>query len=157
MPTPDLLRDLLTAPGPSGYETAPANVWREAAEAFATDVKTDVVGSTSARVPGTDDGLRLLVAGHIDEIGVIVTHIDDKGFLWFMGVGGWDPIILVGQRLELITSEGTNPGRRRQEADPSAQARRAQGRRRGSRTCTSTSAPRTRRRRGRWCASAMSR
>lgn len=110
MPTPDLLRSLLTAPGPSGYETAPAKVWRDAAAAFATDVRTDVVGSTSARVPGTDGGLRLLVAGHIDEIGVIVSHIDDKGFLWFLGVGGWDPVILVGQRLEVITKDGPIPG-----------------------------------------------
>ena len=73
-------------------------------------MQTDVVGSTSARVPGTGDGARLLIAGHIDEIGLIVSHIDDKGFLYFLGVGGWDPIILVGQRVEIITREGSIPG-----------------------------------------------
>jgi putative aminopeptidase FrvX len=109
-PTPEFLRALLTAPGPSGYETAPAKVWREEAEKFAADVRTDVVGSTSARVPGTADGARLLIVGHIDEIGLIVSHIDDKGFLFFLGVGGWDPIILVGQRVEIITRDGSVPG-----------------------------------------------
>jgi putative aminopeptidase FrvX len=52
----------------------------------------------------------LAVVGHIDEIGLIVHHIDDDGFLWFSGVGGWDPIILVGQRVEIATREGTIPG-----------------------------------------------
>jgi endoglucanase len=48
--------------------------------------------------------------GHIDEIGLIVTHIDDEGFLRFAGVGGWDPQILVGQRVELATRDGVVPG-----------------------------------------------
>jgi putative aminopeptidase FrvX len=50
------------------------------------------------------------VVGHIDEIGLIVHHIDDKGFLWFTGVGGWDPIVLVGQRVEVATRAGVVPG-----------------------------------------------
>jgi putative aminopeptidase FrvX len=109
MTTPDALHRLLTAPGPSGYETAPALVWREAASAFA-DVTGDTLGSSVARVRGTADGLLLAIVGHIDEIGLIVTHIDDDGFLYFTGVGGWDPQILVGQRVELITREGPVPG-----------------------------------------------
>jgi endoglucanase len=48
--------------------------------------------------------------GHIDEIGLIVTHVDDKGFLWFTGVGGWDPQILVGQRVTVQTRGGAIPG-----------------------------------------------
>jgi endoglucanase len=44
--------------------------------------------------------------GHIDEIGLIVTHIDDQGFLWFTQVGGWDPQVLVGQRVVLETKDG---------------------------------------------------
>ena len=109
MPIPDLLRGLLTAPGPSGYEGAPAAVWREAASAFA-EVSGDVLGSSRARVAGTEDGPLLAIVGHIDEIGLIVTHIDDEGFLFFTGVGGWDPQILVGQRLELRTRNGPVPG-----------------------------------------------
>jgi putative aminopeptidase FrvX len=109
VPTPPLLRTLLTAPGPSGYETAAAAAWRDAAAEFA-DVTVDNLGSSVARVKGTADGPLLAIVGHIDEIGVHVTHIDDDGFLRFGGVGGWDPIVLVGQRIELLTREGPLPG-----------------------------------------------
>jgi putative aminopeptidase FrvX len=109
MPVPEVLRKLLTAPGPSGYEQAAAAVFRDSASAFA-DVTHDTVGSSVARVKGTADGPLLAVVGHIDEIGLIVHHIDDDGFLWFSGVGGWDPIILVGQRVEIATREGAIPG-----------------------------------------------
>jgi endoglucanase len=109
MPLPEVLRRLLTAPGPSGYEQAAAAVFRDAAAAFA-EVTYDSVGSTVARVPGTGGGLSVAVIGHIDEIGLIVHHIDDDGFLWFTGVGGWDPVILVGQRVEITTRDGVVAG-----------------------------------------------
>src|SRR6476469_3019064 len=109
MAIPDTLRALLQAHGPSGYETAPARVFADAAAAFA-EVSTDVMGSTWARVKGTGDGPTLAIMGHIDEIGVIVTHVEDDGFLRFTGVGGWDPQILVGQRVTLATRGGTVPG-----------------------------------------------
>jgi putative aminopeptidase FrvX len=109
MPLPDTLHKLVTAAGPSGYEQAPAAVFREAAAAFA-EVSFDSVGSTVARVPGTGGGPSVAVIGHIDEIGLIVHHIDDDGFLWFSGVGGWDPVILVGQRVELATQAGRIAG-----------------------------------------------
>src|SRR5690242_12591859 len=111
MPLPDTLLRLLTAPGPSGYEQPAAAVFREAAGAFA-EIAFDSVGSTVARVkarpPG--DGPLVAVVGHIDEIGLIVHHIDDNGFLWFTGVGGWDAVILVGQRVEVLTRDGRVPG-----------------------------------------------
>jgi putative aminopeptidase FrvX len=106
---PDVLRQLLTAPGPSGYEQAAATVFRDAAAGFA-DVSQDVLGSTVARVAGTGSGPRLAVVGHIDEIGLIVHHIDDDGFVWFSEVGGWDAAVLVGQRVEIHTREGIVPG-----------------------------------------------
>jgi putative aminopeptidase FrvX len=109
MSIPPVLRSLLTAHGPSGYETAPAAVFRDAASAFA-EVVTDVMGSVWARVPGTAGGPTLAIVGHIDEIGLIVTHIDDDGFLRFRGVGGWDTQILVGQRVLLETRGGPVPG-----------------------------------------------
>ncbi len=109
MATPDTLLELLTAPGPSGYETAPAAAWREAARAFA-EVSGDTLGSSLARVPGTAGGPLLAVVGHIDEIGLIITHISEEGFLHFVGVGGWDAQILVGQRVELATRGGPVPG-----------------------------------------------
>lgn len=111
MAVPEVLRSLLTAPGPSGYEKEAARVFADAAGAFASSVTTDVMGSTVARVDGTaDDGPLLAVVGHIDEIGLLVSHVDEKGFLWFIGVGGWDPVILVGQRVELLTASGRIPG-----------------------------------------------
>jgi putative aminopeptidase FrvX len=109
MALPDVLRRLLTAPGPSGYEQPAAAVFRDAASAFA-EVTNDTIGSTVARVPGTGGGPTLAVVGHIDEIGLIVHHIDDDGFLWFTGVGGWDPVILVGQRVEIATRQGAVAG-----------------------------------------------
>ena len=109
---PQLLLDLLSARGPSGRESAPAEVWRSAASEFA-DASIDLVGSPLALVPPTGAGeraRRLLVMGHIDEIGLIVTHIDDDGYLWFRTVGGWDAQILVGQRLVLDTRDGPRTG-----------------------------------------------
>ena len=110
MPLPDTLRGLLTSFGPSGVEAEAAATWREAARAFTDDVTSDVMGSTVARVAGTADGPLLAIMGHVDEIGLIVTHVDDEGMLWFGQVGGWDPMILVGQRVEVATREGRIPG-----------------------------------------------
>jgi putative aminopeptidase FrvX len=106
---PDVLHRLLTAPGPSGHEQAPAAVFREACTEFA-EVTNDTVGSTVARVVGTAGGPVLAIVGHIDEIGLIIHHIDDDGFLWFTSVGGWDPTILVGQRLRIATRNGPITG-----------------------------------------------
>jgi len=111
---PDVLAKLLSAAGPSGYETAPAAVFAEAGRAFTDDVSVDGMGSVVVRVKRTSGpggpAPFLAVVGHIDEIGLVVTHIDDNGFLRFGGVGGWDPQILVGQRVELITREGVVAG-----------------------------------------------
>jgi putative aminopeptidase FrvX len=103
---PKLLEALLTAAGPSGHETEAARVWRDACEEFATEVAVDHLGSSRARVAGTSGAPRLAVVGHIDEIGLHVTHIDDDGYLHFGQVGGWDPIVLVGQRIRLTTRNG---------------------------------------------------
>ena len=104
--TPTLLDQLLRAGAPSGYEGPAAAVWRDAAS-FA-ELSVDGLGSSIARV-GEAKPL-LAVVGHIDEIGLIVTHVDEKGFLWFAPVGGWDPQILVGQRVEVRGKDGPVPG-----------------------------------------------
>jgi endoglucanase len=110
MATPELLHALITAPGPSGHESGPARVWRDGCAAFSDDVRGDRVGSSMARVPGTAGGPTLAIIGHIDEIGVHVSHIDDEGYLRFGEVGGWDPIILVGQRVTIASRGGNIPG-----------------------------------------------
>ena len=101
-PTPPLLDELLRTGAPSGYEGPAAAVWRKAAS-FA-ELSTDGLGSSIARVG--DAAPLLAVVGHIDEIGLIVTHVDEKGFLWFTSIGGWDPQILVGQRVEIRGKDG---------------------------------------------------
>jgi endoglucanase len=110
MTIPPVLQTLLTAHGPSGYEGDPAAAWREAAGSYSDDVRSDVMGSSVALVPGTGDGPSLALVGHIDEIGLIVTHVEENGFLRFIGVGGWDPQVLVGQRVVVATSGGPVPG-----------------------------------------------
>ncbi|MGE5803286.1 MAG: M42 family peptidase, partial [Gemmatimonadota bacterium] len=87
--TVDFLKKLLSTPGPSGFEQAPARVWRDEVKTFADEVRADVHGNSVATLNGTGKP-RVMFAGHIDEIGIQITHIDDDGFLYFSGIGGWD-------------------------------------------------------------------
>lgn len=102
----ELLTRLLMAAGPSGHETSPARVWREGCAEFAQEVGADHLGSSFARVAGTAGGPTLAIVGHIDEIGLHVSHIDSDGYLRFGQVGGWDAMVLVGQRVRLHTRNG---------------------------------------------------
>lgn len=106
--TPELLDALVRAPAPSGYEGPAAEVWRRAAS-FA-ELRTDALGSSVALVEAAGEGPLLAVVGHIDEIGLVVTHVDDEGFLSFAPIGGWDPQILVGQRVAIAGRDGAVPG-----------------------------------------------
>ena len=99
------LRRLLEEPSPSGYETRARRVWMERVEKFADEVRVDVMGNAIAAI-NPNGSPRLVIAGHIDEIGIMVKHIDDKGFLRFAGIGGWDPLVLVGQRVRIMGKEG---------------------------------------------------
>jgi endoglucanase len=105
----EFFKRLLSMPGPSGFESGPAGAWREEAAAFADRVWADVSGNSFAAV--NPDGKPLvMLAGHIDEIGLMVNHIDDEGYLYFSPIGGWDPEILVGQRVEILAQEGPVTG-----------------------------------------------
>ncbi len=109
--TPELLDALIRVPAPSGYETPAAEVWRDAAGAIdGGELRTDTLGSSVVEVAGADGAPRLAIVGHIDEIGLHVTYIDDDGFLWFGPIGGWDPQILVGQRVTVVGFDGEVPG-----------------------------------------------
>ena len=107
--TVEFLKKLLDTPGPSGFEAAPARVWREEVKRFADDVRADVHGN-SVGVVNAKGAPRLMLAGHIDEIGLQITHIDDDGFLFFAGIGGWDSQVLVGQRVVLTGPKGAVRG-----------------------------------------------
>lgn len=105
----DFLERLLNAAGPSGFETRPASVWREEAGGFAEEIRTDVNGNVVAGVnPGGSP--RVMMAGHIDEIGLQITYIDEEGYLYVDEVGGWDPQVLVGQRMLIMGRDGDVPG-----------------------------------------------
>jgi endoglucanase len=105
---PELLDNLLRTPSPSGYEAPASEVWREAAS-FA-ELSTDKIGSSIARVAGEGEKPLVAIVGHIDEIGLAITHVDEKGFLWFTPIGGWDAQILVGQRVTITARDGAVPG-----------------------------------------------
>jgi endoglucanase len=115
MAVPDLLMQLLSAPGPSGHEEEPARIWREAASAFA-EVSSDTLGSSFARVRADEGAPTLAFVGHIDEIGVVITNVEENGLLSFTPVGGISADTIAGQRLELMTRNGRIPadvGRKR--------------------------------------------
>jgi putative aminopeptidase FrvX len=99
------LERLLDAAGPSGFEVRAARVWRDEAAKFADDVQVDVNGNSFATVnPGGSP--RVMLAGHIDEIGLQITHIGTDGFVYVAEIGGWDPQVLVGQRVRILGSKG---------------------------------------------------
>ncbi len=104
----EFLKKLLSTPGPSGNEEAAASVWRTEAEKFA-EVRGDRMGNSFATLNGGGTP-KVMLSGHIDEIGLMITHIDDEGLLRFQGVGGWDPQVLVGQRVLIQTRNGEVPG-----------------------------------------------
>jgi putative aminopeptidase FrvX len=95
----EFLKHLLDSPGPSGFERAPARAWREEAKSFAS-VESDVAGNSVARLNPSGKP-RVMLTGHLDEIGLMVVHIDDEGFVHFAPIGGWDSQVLVGQRVRL--------------------------------------------------------
>jgi endoglucanase len=103
------LKDLLHVPSPSGYERPAQDVVRAFAGKFAQEVTTDWHGNVVAAVNphGTP---RIMLAGHCDQIGLMVKFIDDDGFLRVNPIGGWDVQILLGQKLQVWTRQGPLPG-----------------------------------------------
>src|SRR5207248_10753736 len=97
------------APAPWGCETAAARVWREEVTAVAEQVTADVHGNSVATVNATGTP-PLMLAGHIDEIGLQITHVDDEGYLYFAGIGGWDSQVPVGQRVVITGPKGAVRG-----------------------------------------------
>jgi endoglucanase len=105
----ELLIRLLETPSPSGYEQPIQEVVRSYVRPFADEVRTDSHGNVAACVnPG--GSLRVLLAGHCDQIGLLISFIDDNGFLYTQTIGGWDPQQLVGQRMTVWTKDGPVPG-----------------------------------------------
>ncbi len=103
------LQSLLNSPSPSGYERPVQNVVRDFASQFADQVTTDWHGNVIAAV-NPQGSPRIMLAGHCDQIGLLVKHIDDRGFLWVQAIGGWDPQVLIGQNVQVWSSQGPLPG-----------------------------------------------
>src|ERR1043165_3859972 len=99
------LKRLLDTPGPSGFEGAAARVWREEASTFTQHVSSDVLGNSMAEVNPTGSPT-IMLDGHIDEIVIIIQYIDDDGYVYIASIGGWDPQVLIGQRIRFIGRNG---------------------------------------------------
>jgi len=108
-PSLAFLKKLLDSPGPSSYEALPARAWRAEAQGFADGVTADVSGNSFATL-NADAAPRVMLAGHIDEIGVMITYLDEDGFLSFDTIGGWDHQVFVGQRVQLLGRDGPVSG-----------------------------------------------
>src|SRR5204863_2336057 len=103
------LKRLLETPSPSGFERPVQDLVRDWARPLADDVRTDRHGNVIA-VRNPEGHPRVMLAGHCDQIALMVQHIDDNGFLYVQPVGGWDMQILLGQRLTVWTQAGPVPG-----------------------------------------------
>lgn len=101
----EFLRRIVNTPSPSGYEQRAQAIFREYVGQFADEVHTDVLGNSYA-VLNPEGYPRLMLSGHIDEIGFVVHYISDEGFLYFSPVGGHDSTIAVGNRVYVHTRSG---------------------------------------------------
>ncbi|TWT77011.1 putative aminopeptidase YsdC [Posidoniimonas polymericola] len=101
-------QQILETPSPSGFEQPVQQLVRDYAKPFADDIRTDLHGNVIVSC-NPDAPLRIMFAGHADQIGLIVTYIDEFGFIYTNTIGGWDPQQLIGQRMTIHTASGTIP------------------------------------------------
>jgi endoglucanase len=95
------LKELLDLPGPSAFERMPARRWRDEAGKLGAEVGADATGNSWATLKG-GDRQHVVLAGHMDEIGIMVSYVDEQGFLSFDTIGGWDSQVFVGQRVLIL-------------------------------------------------------
>ncbi len=105
----DFLHKILAAPSPSGSEAPAQRIVKEYAKTFADEVRTDVHGNVMAvKNPGAP--VRLMMAGHVDQVGLMVQHIEGSGFIRVQPSGGWDTQVLLGQRVVIWAKKGPVTG-----------------------------------------------
>src|SRR5215831_16296246 len=104
----DFLIKLLETPSPSGYERPIQDVVRAYVGDFADRVTTDLHGNVIA-AKNPEASLRVMFAGHCDQIGMLISHYNDNGFLHAQTIGGWDAQQLIGQRMTIWTANGPLP------------------------------------------------
>ena len=103
------LTELMAAPSPSGFEQPAQKVIRARMEKFADEVRTDVHGNVIG-IKNPDAEFRVMLAGHADEIGLMVTYVDENGFCYFQPVGGIDPTTLIAKRVQIHGPKGPVEG-----------------------------------------------
>ncbi|MCX7005356.1 MAG: M42 family peptidase, partial [bacterium] len=108
-PILEYLGNLLNAPSPSGYEDAARAVWRTEMKTVADRVYGDTHGNSVA-VLNEQGSPRVMLAGHIDEIGFQASYINDEGYIAFQGIGGFDEMIIPGRRVTIHTADGPVKG-----------------------------------------------
>jgi putative aminopeptidase FrvX len=108
--TLQMLKELTDANGVPGNEREPREVMKKHIESLSDEVMYDNLGSLIAVKKGNAEGPKIMVAGHLDEIGFMVTRIDDKGFLYFQTVGGWWEQVMLAQRVNVMTRNGNIMG-----------------------------------------------
>ena len=101
-----MLKELTDAKGIPGNEREPREVMKKYIEPFADEIEQDGLGSLIAKKTGEENGPKIMVAGHLDEVGFMVSKIDDKGFLSFQTVGGWWSQVMLAQRVTIVTRKG---------------------------------------------------
>ncbi len=97
--------DAIHTPSPSGYEEPIQKLTQKFIRAHASETKIDVHGNLIATL-GDPTGPRLMYAGHCDQIGMLVSYIDENGFVYAQTIGGWDPQQLIGQSMTIWTASG---------------------------------------------------
>lgn len=105
-----MLKDLTDANAISGQEKEAREVMEKYITPYANEVYTDHLGSLIAKKTGEEDGPKIMVAGHLDEVGFMVTRIDEKGFLFFQTIGGWWNQVMLAQRVTIMTKSGNLTG-----------------------------------------------
>lgn len=105
-----MLKDLTDANGIPGNEREPREVMKRYIEPYADTIETDGLGSLIAMKKGVENGPKVMIAGHLDEVGFMVTQIDKKGFLRFQRVGGWWSQVMLAQRVTIVTKKGNITG-----------------------------------------------
>ncbi|HZG73440.1 MAG TPA: M42 family metallopeptidase [Chondromyces sp.] len=108
--TLSMLKELTDAKGIPGNEREVREVMKKYIEPLSDEVTTDHLGSLIAKKAGASAGPKIMVAGHLDEVGFMVTQIDDKGFLRFQTVGGWWSQVMLAQRVTVVTRKGDVTG-----------------------------------------------
>src|SRR5690625_3821279 len=105
-----MLKDLTDARGIPGNEKEVRDVMESYIQPYADKVYTDNLGSLIAKKAGDVNGPKIMVAGHLDEVGFMVTRIDDDGFIYFQTVGGWWSQVMLAQRVTIMSSKGNVTG-----------------------------------------------